>query len=153
MGSKGTLWWPLRRTSLRGGVAFTSVGIESGCRRQNWAVAIRIKYTWICLFPSWILFFYLLVISLVSVESQHLSYLLLFSTWIVIITHIHIGTYALHVHTSHIFVCFKIVACTWLLSLQSFAGNSNGIPINDFYQILSITNHSLICVVSLTQWW
>ena len=66
MRSKGTLWWPLRRTSLRGGVAFTSVGIESGCRRRNWAVAIRINYTWICLFPSWILFFSLLMISLVS---------------------------------------------------------------------------------------
>ena len=112
MRSKGTLWWPLRRTSLRGGVAFASVGIESGCRRRNWAVAIRIKYTWICLFSSWILFFYLLVISLVSVESQHLSHLLLFSNWIVIIytyTHWNIYTtypYIIYIlHTSYIY-CF-----------------------------------------------
>ena len=136
MGSKGTLWWPLWRTSLRGGVAFASVGIQSGCRRRNWTVATRIKYTWICLFPSWILFFSLLMISLVSVVYQHLSHLLLFSTWIVIITHIHTGTYALHVHTSYIFVCFNFFACTWLLSLHSFAGNSNRIPIDEFYQTL-----------------
>ena len=115
MGSKSTLWWPLRRTSLRGDVAFTSVGIESGCRRRNWAVAIRIKYTWICLFPSWILFFYLLVISLVSVESQHLSHLFLFSNWIVIIytyTHRNICTtcpYIIYICQFYVLLSLRIV--------------------------------------------